>query len=55
MQKRGVIVDAEDFLPVRSTYPDHPDSLKEPKFQTHHDLKAERKHTYMLGPRFILH
>lgn len=24
MQKRGVIVDAEDFLPVNSTYPEHP-------------------------------
>jgi hypothetical protein len=47
MQKRGVIVDAEDFIPVRSTYPVHPDSLKVPKFYTTHELKAERKQTYM--------
>jgi hypothetical protein len=47
MQKRGVIVDAEDFIPVRATYPVHPDSLKEPKFHTTNDLKGERKKTYM--------
>lgn len=47
LQKRGVICDAEDFMPVRSTYPIHPDSLKEPRFHNHHELKAERKKTYM--------
>lgn len=43
MQKRGVIVDAEDFMPVRSTYPVHPDTLKDPKFHTTHELNAQRK------------
>lgn len=42
MQKRGVIVDAEDFLPVRSTYPVHPDTKIEPTFHTNHELKAYR-------------
>lgn len=43
MQKRGVIVDAEDFMPVRSTYSVHPDTLKDPKFHTTHELNAQRK------------
>ena len=47
MQKRGVIVDAEDFIPVRTTYPVHPDSLIEPKFNTTHELTAQRKKEYM--------
>lgn len=34
MQKRGAFVDAEDFMPVRSTYPVHPDSLKLPRAST---------------------
>jgi hypothetical protein len=46
MQKRGVIVDAEDFLPVRSTYPVHPDTKIEPAFHTTHELKAHRKMEY---------
>ena len=24
MQRRGVIIDAEDFIPITSTYPEHP-------------------------------
>jgi len=36
LQKRGVIVDAEDFLPVRETYPVHPQTLVKPKAK---DLK----------------
>ena len=47
MQKRGVICDAEDFNAVRSTYPIHPDSLKEPRFHNHHELKGDRMRTYM--------
>jgi hypothetical protein len=30
LQKRGVIVDADDYLPVSSTYPQHPLSLNKP-------------------------
>jgi hypothetical protein len=47
MQKRGVIVDAEDFIPVRATYPVHPDTLVDPRFHTTHELTAERKKQYM--------
>lgn len=47
MQKRGVIIDAEDFGPIRTTYPVHPATEKDPKYHTHHELKAERKRTYM--------
>jgi len=38
LQKRGVVVDAEDFLPVRETYPIHPNSLKQPNVKTLKDL-----------------
>jgi hypothetical protein len=38
LQKRGVIVDAEDFLPVRGTYPVHPDTLKKPNAATLKEL-----------------
>lgn len=47
LQKRGVVCDAEDFLPVRSTYPVHPDHLIDPKFHTTVELKADRKREYM--------
>jgi hypothetical protein len=47
MQKRGVIIDAEDFGPIRTTYPVHPETMKDPKYHTHHELKADRKRTYM--------
>jgi hypothetical protein len=30
MQKRGVIVDAEDFIHVQTTYPEHPLSKNVP-------------------------
>lgn len=46
MQKRGVIVDAEDFMPVRATYPTHPDSLKRPLVKDKNELDALRKLTY---------
>jgi hypothetical protein len=32
MQKRGEIIDGEDFLPVRKTYPNHPDTSRKPEF-----------------------
>jgi hypothetical protein len=47
MQKRGVIVDAEDFGPIRTTYPVHPESNIDPKFHTHHELREDRKRTYI--------
>jgi hypothetical protein len=47
MQKRGVIVDAEDFGPIRTTYPVHPESKIDPSYHTHHELKADRKRTYI--------
>lgn len=43
LQKRGVFVDAEDFMPVRSTYPDHPDSKIIPKVRDRKELEALRK------------
>ena len=43
MQKRGEIVDADDFLPVRNTYPIHPDTLKEPRFKTSVGMATEKK------------
>lgn len=46
LQKRGVFVDAEDFLPVRDTYPLHPDSLKSPKNKTVGELQQQRKKEY---------
>ena len=47
LQKRGVIVDSEDFMPVRTTYPTHPDTLIDPKYHTTHELTAKRKKDYM--------
>jgi len=47
MQKRGVIIDSEDFGPIRTTYPVHPETMRDPKYHTHHELKADRKRTYM--------
>jgi hypothetical protein len=46
LQKRGVVVDAEDFLPVRSTYPVHPDTLKKPHVATLKELQEQRKKEY---------
>jgi hypothetical protein len=46
LQKRGVIVDAEDFLPVRDTYPVHPDTLKQPKVRDLKELHNVRKKDY---------
>ena len=36
------MVDADDFLPVRDTYPDHPTSKVEPKAKTLGELKQLR-------------
>lgn len=45
MQKRGVFVDAEDFLPVTKTYPDHPLSKVVPSSKHVADMKEKRKST----------
>ena len=44
LQKRGKIIDAEDFIPLQETYPKHPLSLKEPKngIKTLSELKEYR-------------
>ena len=42
MQKRGVVVDADDWLPVRDTYPEHPNLKNEPKAKTLGELKKLR-------------
>ena len=45
LQKRGVIVDADNFLPVGETYPQHPINLVKPKIGTLSDLKKHRQQT----------
>lgn len=42
MQKRGVIIDAEDFLPIQDTYPNHPRKQLIPHVATYTDLKTLR-------------
>lgn len=43
LQVRGKIIDAEDFLPIRDTYPHHPLSQVPAKTQTQAELNANRK------------
>ena len=43
LQKRGVIVDGDDYLPVTDTYPSHPMSDVKPTFQTRSELLNFRK------------
>ena len=43
LQKRGQFIDAEDFLPIRDTYPKHPLSNVIPKCKTYTELKNIRK------------
>ena len=43
MQKRGVILDNDDFLPVRQTYPDHPSTSVVPNARTIPELRELRK------------
>ena len=45
MQKRGKVIDAEDFLPLRDTYPVHPLSKIEPRngIKTVKELEEYRK------------
>ena len=44
LQKRGKIIDAEDFIPLQESYPKHPISFKEPKngIKTLAELKEYR-------------
>lgn len=46
MQKRGVFVDAEDFLPVTDTYPAHPISEHVPNAKNLQELKDQRGASY---------
>ena len=45
LQKRGKIIDAENFVPLQESYPKHPISFKEPKNGVHtlNELKVYRK------------
>ena len=43
MQKRGVVIDSDDFLPVRGTYPEHPLTKEIPKVSTMGDLQRRRR------------
>ena len=43
LQKRGKIIDADDFLPVKDTYPKHPLSDVKPAYATFTELKEKRK------------
>lgn len=46
MQRRGVFIDAEDFLPVTGTYPPHPISSVVPNFKSQQELKDHRHASY---------
>ena len=46
MQKRGVFVDCEDFLPVTATYPEHPLSKVVPNHKNLQRLKEKRAADY---------
>ena len=43
MQKRGKIVDADDYSQIKETYPKHPISDIQPKCRTYEELKEHRK------------
>jgi len=43
LQKRGKFIEAEDFLPIRDTYPKHPISDVIPRCATFKELKSMRK------------
>lgn len=42
LQKRGVVLDADDFLPIRDTYPAHHSSKNVPNAKTLGELKNQR-------------
>ena len=45
MQKRGVVVDQDDFLPVRNTYPEHHSSSIVPNARTMGELREKRQNS----------
>ena len=46
LQKRGKFIDAEDFWPIRETYPEHPLSKMKPHCATFTELQKLRKEEY---------
>ena len=42
MQKRGAIIDCDDFSALRNTYPEHPISKIVPNVKTFEELKEQR-------------
>ena len=42
MQKRGKVLDNDDFLPIRDTYPEHPMSKITPNARTMGELRDKR-------------
>ena len=46
LQKRGKFIDAEDFWPIRETYPEHPLSKMKPHCSTFTELQRLRKEEY---------
>ncbi len=42
ISQRGQFIDAEDFLPVTSTFPEHPMTKQIPNHQTLKELKKHR-------------
>ena len=46
LQKRGKFIDAEDFWPIRETYPEHPLSKIKPHCSTFSELQKLRKEEY---------
>ena len=47
MQKRGVIIDSEDYLPITGTYGEHPLSKVVPKAKNMEELKQIRRQEYI--------
>ena len=47
LQKRGVIIDAEDYLPVTGTYPEHPISKNVPQARNMEELRQLRRKEYI--------
>ena len=46
MQKRGIVVDADDFAGLTSTYPEHPLSKITPKVANRDELRNVRAQSY---------
>jgi len=46
LQKRGAFVDAEDFLPIRETYPVHPLTVVQPRVRDRRELTEVRRKDY---------